>query len=171
MGPRGKFGAGSLRLPIWAAVVLLASGAAPIPARVVADGSQTPLTMRASVFELPPPFEVRPSCTVVTVSPEGLCALPANPAQLWTRRASIYLCSESLCGRGFPPAGTILLLATRSGGSTFWRTVADGAGNFRSDLPAPLCRFAPVGLTAFYSHEGRSNRISLATTGCQRAIR
>ena len=170
MGPRWTFGAGSLRLGIWAAIILLASGASPIPARAVDVGGQTPFQLHSSVFQVAPQFVLSSSCSVITVTPQGLCALPANPAQLWTKRATIYLCTEALCGSGFHPGGSILLLATRAGGSTFWRTIADGAGNFRSDLPAPLCRFAPVGLTAFDNRAGRSVRISLATTGCQRAI-
>jgi hypothetical protein len=170
MRPRTKVGASPLRLAIWPAIVLLASGAAPVAARAVDDGSQTPFRTHASVFQVAPQFEVRPSCPVITVSPDGVCALPANPAQLWTKRATIFLCSESLCGSGFPAGSTILLLATRAGGSTFWRTVADGTGNFRSALPAPLCRFAPVGLTAFDNRAGRSIRISLASTGCARAM-
>jgi hypothetical protein len=104
------------------------------------------------VYQLAPQFELR-----------------TIPPQPWTRRATISLCSDALCGRGFGPGDTILLLATRSEGSTFWRTVADRAGNFRSPLPAPLCRFAPIGLTASDNHAHRSNRLSLASTGCERA--
>jgi len=124
--------------------------------------------MRPSVLQQPAQFELRQSC--LTTSLDGFCAQSANPAHFWTKPAAIFLCSESLCGRGFRPGDTILLLATRAGGSTFWRTIADRSGNFRSSLPAPLCRFAPVGLTAFDSHTGQSNRISLPTTGCGRAI-
>jgi hypothetical protein len=170
MGPRPKFGAGPLRLAIWPAIVLLACGVAPVSHRLVGEASQASAGVHASVFQLPARFEMSSACPVIMVSPNGLCPLPANPAQLWTRRPAIVLCSESLCGSGFPARDTILLLATRAGGSTFWRTVADRAGNFRSALPAPLCRFAPVGMTAFDSYSHPSNRISLASTGCKRAI-
>jgi hypothetical protein len=124
--------------------------------------------LHASVFELPPRFEARPTCPVVTIDPSGACPLPAIPAQPWTKRAAIFLCSESLCGRGFRPGDTILLLATRAEGSTFWRTRADEDGNFRSPLPSPLCHFAPVSLTGFDTQAHRSNRLSLATNGCDR---
>ena len=98
---------------------------------------------------------------MITLS--GACPLPAKP---WARRAVIYLCVESLCGRGFRPADTILLVARQADGSTFWRTRADRNGYFRSPLPSPLCHFTPVGLAAFDAHGERSNPLSLASMGC-----
>lgn len=166
MGPRSRFGAVPLKLAIWLAVVLLAGGASATITGVAQHEVHAPLGLHPSVFQLPPQFEVRPSCPVITVSTAGACPLPAIPAQAWSKRATIFLCSESLCGGGFHPGDIILLVATRTEGSTFWRTEADRAGNFRSALPAPLCRFAPIGLTAFDTHAVRSNRLSLASTGC-----
>jgi hypothetical protein len=165
MGPRSRFGTAPFKLAIWLAVLLLAAGAAA-SAGVVGDDVHAAPRLHASVFELPPRFEARPTCPVVTIDPSGACPLPAIPVQPWTRRATIFLCSESLCGRGFRRGDTILLLATRAEGSTFWRTRADRDGNFRSPLPSPLCHFTPVGLTAFDNHAGRSNRLSLASAGC-----
>lgn len=169
MGPRSRFGASPLRLAIWLAIVLLAAGASATISGVAGDSVHLAARPPNSVYQLPPQFELRPSCPFVTLDPYGACPLPAIPPRPWTRRAVISLCSEALCGSGFRPGDTILLLATRTEGSTFWRTVADGAGNFRSPLPAPLCRFAPIGLTASDNHAHRSNRLSLGSTGCQRA--
>jgi hypothetical protein len=120
----------------------------------------------SSVFQLPAPFEMRPACPVITVEPHGACPLPAIPAETWTMRATLVLCAESLCGSGFHAGDTIMLLAIKAGGSTFWRTQADRFGGFRSELPAPLCRFAPVTLRAFDTHAYRSNAISLGSAGC-----
>ena len=170
MGARSRFGAGPLKLVIWLAIVLLAAGASASTAGLVGQDVHASVRLQPSVVQLPPEFEMRPSCPVITADPNGACPLPAIPAQYWTKRAAIFLCSESLCGSGFHPGDSILLLATRAEGSTFWRTVADTAGKFRSPLPAPLCRFAPIGLAAFDNHADRSNRISLASTGCERPI-
>jgi hypothetical protein len=170
MRRRAAFGAGPLRFGIWPAIVLLAAGAARVSPAVVDHARQTAFRAHASVYVLPPLFEVRPFCPVITVSQDGACPLPAIPAHSSTARTTIFLCSESLCGRGFHPGDTIMLLANRAEGSTFWRTVADRSGNFRSALPAPLCHFAPIGLTAFDTHADRSNQLSLATTGCDRSI-
>jgi hypothetical protein len=150
------------RLAIWAAVVLLASGALAANGSAIDQPGHSLPPSKVSLV-LPALFEVRLSCPVITV---GACPMPAIPAAAPTRRATIVLCSESLCGSGFHPGETILLIAMRSEGSTFWRTRADRSGNFRSALPAPLCHFAPVSLTAFDTHAGRSNRLSLASTGC-----
>ena len=152
--------------PFGLAVVLLAASAPPSTSGVVGHEVHASFRLHASVFQLPPQFEMRPYCPVITADPNGACPLPAIPAQSWTKRATIFLCSESLCGSGFHPGDIILLIATRADGSTFWRTAADRSGNFRSALPAPLCRFAPVGLMAFDTHTDRSNRLSLASTGC-----
>ena len=208
MGPRSRFGASPLRLAIWLAIVLLAAGASATISGVAGDSVHLAARPHNSVYQLPPQFELRPSCPFVTLDPYGACpqcdglgvqnyfdqalvvpdeslslkngavapsqpllgSVPLTmPPRPWTRRAVISLCSEALCGSGFRPGDTILLLATRTEGSTFWRTVADGAGNFRSPLPAPLCRFAPIGLTASDNHAHRSNLLSLGSTGCQRA--
>jgi hypothetical protein len=147
-------------------MVLLAAGASATVTGVAQPEVRTPSGLHASVFQLPPEFEVRPSCPVITVTTAGACPLPAIPVQAWSKRGTIFLCAESLCGSGFHPGDTILLLATRTEGSTFWWTSADRAGSIRSVLPAPLCRFAPVSLTAFDAQAYRSNRLSLATTGC-----
>jgi hypothetical protein len=105
--------------------------------------------VEAPAFQRTTQFEVRPDCLVITVDTGGACPVPTIPAQGWVEPATISLCSESLCGRGFRPGDTILLLATRAEGSTFWRIQADRIGNFRSPLPSPLCRFASVGCLAF----------------------
>src|ERR1700736_3589114 len=166
MAPRHTVRAGRLKLAILPVIVLLAAGASATTSGVIGHDVQASARLQASVLQLPPQFEMRPSCPVVTVDPNGACPLPAIPAQPWTQRGIISLCSESLCGSGFRPGDTILLLATRSEGSTFWHTLTDRSGNFRSLLPAPLCRFAPIGLAAFDSRAERSNQISLASTGC-----
>jgi hypothetical protein len=166
MGPVSTFGAGPIKLAAALAVVLLAAGTAASRAGVVGHGVDASFRLQASVFSLPPQFEMHPYCPVMTADPNGACPLPVIPAETSTKRATIVLCSESLCGRGFHPGDTILLLATRAGGSTFWRTRADRSGSFRSALPAPLCRFAPVSLMAFDTHAYRSNRLSLGSTGC-----
>jgi len=111
---------------------------------------------------------MRPLCLVITI--DAACPLPAILARAPLKPAVIVLCSQSLCGSGFHPGDSVLLLATRAEGSTFWRAVADRSGNIRSTLPAPLCRFAPIGLTAFDTHADRSNQLSLASTGCERSI-
>jgi hypothetical protein len=169
MGPRSTFGAGPLRLAVGLAIVLLAAGASATISGVAGDGVHASARPANSVYLLPPQFELPPSCPFVALDPYGVCPLPAIYPRPWTRRAMISLCLDALCGSGFRPGDTILLLATRSEGSTFWRTVADRAGNFRSPLPAPLCRFAPIGLTASDNHAQRSNRLSLASTGCEGA--
>lgn len=152
MGPRSSVGIAPTKLAIWLAVVLLAAGAVASTGVVGHDVHGV--------------GEIRPSCPIVTIDPTGACPLPVIPVQPRTRRATIFLCSVSLCGRGFRPGDTILLLATRAEGSTFWRTGADRNGNFRSPLPLPLCRFAPIDLDAYGNHGERSNRLFLASVGC-----
>jgi len=164
MGPRSTLGAVLFRVTIWLAAVLLAVGAA-----VVGHDVRAAPPAHASAFELSPQFEAQPTCLVLIIDLNGACPIPAIPAMPSTRRATLFLCSESLCGRGFRPGDVIMLLARRADGSTFWRTRADRDGNFRSPLPSPLCHFTPVGLTAFGDHAGRSNRLSLASTGCMAA--
>jgi len=161
MGPRSTLGTVLFRLAIWLAAVLLAVGAAVVGHDVLAAPR-----LHASGSELPPQFEGQPTCLVLIIDLNGACPLPAIPAMPSTRRATLFLCSESLCGRGFRPGDSIMLLARRADGSTFWRTRADRDGNFRSPLPSPLCHFTPVGLTAFDDHAERSTRLSLASTGC-----
>ena len=161
MGPRSTLGTVLFRVTIWLAAVLLAVGAA-----VVGHDVRAAPPVHASAFELSPQFEAQPTCLVLIIDLNGACPLPAIPAMPSTRRATLFLCSESLCGRGFRPGDVIMLLARRADGSTFWRTRADRDGNFRSPLPSPLCHFTPVGLTAFDDHAGRSTRLSLASTGC-----
>jgi hypothetical protein len=163
---RLRFATSRVKLATGPALLLLSVGAAVSAPGLVDHSVHASAQLHASVFELPPQFELGPSCPVITVDPVGGCPLAAIPAEPWAKRATIHLCSESLCGSGFHPGDTILLVATRTEGSTFWRTVADRSGTFRSVLPAPLCRFAPVSLTGFDAQAHRSNRLSLATTGC-----
>jgi hypothetical protein len=170
MRPRSRFGSGPLKLAIWPVIVVLAAGASASSLGVAGLDVPASTQPHGSVFQESSRFEVPPWCPVITVDPNGACPLPAIPVQPWSRRGTIFLCSESLCGSGFHPGDVILLLATRSEGSTFWRTAVDPSGKFRSALPAPLCRFAPIGLTAFDPHADRSNRISLGSTGCEKAI-
>ena len=165
MGPR-LTGAATVKLATWPAMLLLGMGAAASATGLVDHNVHPSAQLHASVFQRPPQFDPRPYCPVVTVDPLGTCPLLAIPAQPWAKRATIFLCSESLCGSGFQPGETILLVATRTEGSTVWRTLADRSGNFRSVLPAPLCRFAPVTLTGFGAQAYRSNRLSLASAGC-----
>jgi hypothetical protein len=155
-----------LRLAIWLAVVLLASGATVASQRPIDHPVQSPPRFTVSLVP-PAQFEVRPLCPVITVSSSGACPLPAIPAQPPSKPAAIFLWSQPLpwlCGTGFHPGDIIYLLATRADGSTFWRAVADASGDFRSTLPTPLCRLAPVSLTAYDTHIHRSNRLSLART-------
>ena len=158
-------GRGRVGLAIWPAVVLLASGASTANHRAIDQPLHSSPRFKVSLA-VPARFRLHPTCPVITVSPAGVCPLPAIPAQPPTKPAAIVLCTESLCGSGFYPGGVIFLLATRAEGSTFWRTVADSSGNFRSALPAPLCRFAPVRLWAFDTHAHRSNPLALASEGC-----
>ena len=151
MGPRSSVGIGPTKLAIWLAIALLAAGAVARTGGVGHDAHGM--------------GEIRPSCLIVTIGPTGACPWPAM-VPLRTQRATIFLCSASLCGRGFRPGDTVLLLATRAEGSTFWRTGADRNGNFRSPLPSPLCRFAPIDLDAYGNHGERSNRLFLASVGC-----
>jgi hypothetical protein len=150
-----------LNVAIWLAVVLLAVGAGVVGPAILA--APRPYV---SASERPAQFGARPTCQGLIVDLSGACPLPAIPAKPWTKRAAIFLCAESVCGRGFRQGDAILLLARQADGSTFWRTRADRDGNFRSPLPSPLCHFTPVGLTAFDDHGERSNRLSLASMGC-----
>jgi hypothetical protein len=151
-------------------MLLLGLGAATNAARVVGSAIRTPARVEAPAFQRTTQFDVRPDCLVITVDTGGACPVPAIPAQGWVEPATISLCSTSLCGRGFRPGDTILLLATRAEGSTFWRIQADRNGNFRSPLPSPLCRFAPIDMAAYGNLGERSDRLSLASVGC-RALR
>lgn len=166
MRPRSSPGIAPPKLAIWLAVALLAAGAVASTG-VVGHDAHGVGRLNASVYSLPAPFDLRPSCLVVTIDPSAACPLPAIPVQPRTRPPTIVLCSVSLCGRGFRPGDTILLLATRAEGSTFWRIGADRNGNFRSPLPSPLCRFAPIDLDAYGNHGERSNRLFLASVGCR----
>ena len=161
MGPRSALGSAPFNVAIWLAVVLLAVGAAMVGNDVLAAPR-----LPASASEVPIQFEAQPPCLVLLIDLTGRCPLAAVPATPFTRRATIFLCAESLCGRGFRPADVIMLLARTADGSTFWRTRADRGGNFRSPLPSPLCHFTPVSLTALGDHTGQSNRLSLASTRC-----
>src|ERR1700694_3260391 len=102
MGPRSRFGAGPLKLAIGFAIVLLSAGASA-SSGLVGQNVHASARLQAAVIELPPEFEMRPSCPVITIDPNGACPLPAIPASYWTKRATIFLCSEALCGRGFHP--------------------------------------------------------------------
>jgi len=161
MGPRAAFGSVPSKVSIWLAVVLLVVGAATVGNDVLA-APRVPAPASAP----PPQFEAQPPCLVLLIDTSGACPLPALPLKMFTNRATIFLCAESLCGRGFRPGDVIMLLATTAHGSTFWRIRADRGGNFRSPLPSPLCHFTPVGLTALGDHTGQSNRLSLASRGC-----
>jgi hypothetical protein len=152
---------GLFKMAIRLAVVLLAVGAGVVGHDVLAAPR-----LHASVSGLPPQFEARPTCIFVTIDLSGGCPLPPISAQAWTTRATILLCADSLCGRGFRAGDTVTILARRADGSTFWRTRADRNGNFRSPLPLPLCHFTPVGLMAFDDSGERSIRLSLAKTRC-----
>jgi hypothetical protein len=147
-------------------MLLLGLGATAYATGVVGSPIRTPARVEAHAFQPTTQFEVRPDCLVITVGTGDGCPVPAIPAQRWVEPATISLCSESLCGRGFRPGDTILLLATRAEGSTFWRIQADRNGNFRSPLPSPLCRFAPIDLAAYGNLGERSDRLSLASVGC-----
>ena len=170
MGPRLRFGPGTVKRATWPAILLLGAGVAASATGLVDHKVHASAQLHPSVYQLPPQLE-RPYCSVITVDPVGACPLPVIPAQPWPRRSTIFLCSESLCGSGFHPGETILLVATRAEGSTFWRTVADRSGNIRSLLPAPLCRFAPVSLTGFDAQAYRSNRLAIASAGCTAVTR
>jgi hypothetical protein len=166
MEPRASFGISPSKLTIWLAVVLLAAGAVASTYGVVGRNVDAAAGLQTPLFQSPRQFALRQSCPVVIVNPDGACPLPEIPGQSWAKRATIFLCAASLCGSGFRSRDTILLLATRAEGSTFWRARADLAGNFRSPLPAPLCRFAPIGLTAFGNRDNRSNLLSLPSARC-----
>jgi hypothetical protein len=161
MGPRLASGSAPSNVATLLVLLLLAVGAAMAGNDVLAAPR-----LPASASELPLQFEAQPPCLVLVIDLSGTCPLPAVPAAPFTRRATIFLCAESLCGRGFRPGDVITLLARTADGSTFWRTRADRGGNFRSPLPSPLCHFTPVGLMALGDHTGPSNRLSLASTGC-----
>lgn len=169
MGPRSRFGAGPLRLATWSAILVAAGAVAASPGVVTPDihASSEP---HASVIQPSPQFRKPPSCPVIAIAPGGACPFPALPTRLPTKPAVIVLCAESVCGSGFRPGDVVLLLGTRSEGSTFWWTVADRSGNFRSALPAPLCRFTPIDLTAQDARVDQSARLSLASTGCERSV-
>jgi hypothetical protein len=170
MGPPSPFGVGPLRLAIFPATVLLALGAYELSPSLVSPQAHASSRLQTSVLQPPARFEMRPFCPVITMDPGGACPLLPISRPLPRKPPVIVLCSESVCGSGFRPGDSIELLATRAEGSTFWRTVADRSGNFSSTLPAPLCRFAPIGLTAFESNDDQSNRLSVASTGCEKSI-
>src|SRR4029077_16018778 len=179
MGPRSALGSAPFNVAMWLAVVLLAVGAAMAGNDVLAAPR-----LPASASEVPIQFEAQPPCLVLLIDLTGRCPLPAIPATPFTRRATIFLCAESLCGSGFRADDVILLLARTDAGSRLWRddfimplartadgspfrrTRADRGGNFRSPLPSPLCHFTPVSLTALGDHTGQSTRLSLASTRC-----
>jgi len=161
MGPRSAFGRARSNVAIWLAVLLLAVGVAIVGNDVLAAPR-----LPASASEPPLQVDAPPPCLVLLIDTSGACPLPALPLKMFTNRATIFLCDESLCGRGFRQGDVITLLARTADGSTFWRTRADRGGNFRSSLPSPLCHFTPVDLTAFGDRTGQSNRLSVARTGC-----
>ena len=161
MGPRSAFGSALSNMAISVVILLLAVGAAMVGNDVLA-APRVP----GSASEPPLQFDAAPPCLVLLIDTSGACPLPAHPLKMITNRATITLCDQSLCGRGFRPGDAIMLLARTADGSTFWRTRADRGGNFRSPLPSPLCHFTPVGLMALGDHTGQSNRLSLASTRC-----
>ncbi len=166
MRPPSRFGASLLKLAIGPVVLLLGLGATASAMGVAGSEGRARAGLEAPTLQLPPQFEVRAYCLVITVDPGGVCPVPVIPAGAWVKPAAISICAESLCGRGFRPGDSILLLATRAEGSTFWRIRTDRNGNFRSPLPSPLCRFAPIDVAAYGNHGERSNRVSLASVGC-----
>ena len=167
MRPGFRFVAGPLKVALWPAMLLLGLGATANATGVVGPAIRTPARVEAPAFQRTTQFGVRPDCLVIAVDTGGVCPVPAIPAHGWMDPATISLCSTSLCGRGFRPGSTILLLATRAEGSTFWRIQADRNGNFRSPLPSPLCRFAPIHIAAYGNLGERSARLSLASVGCR----
>jgi hypothetical protein len=166
MRRRFRFGVGPLTLAVWPAILLLGVGATASVTGVVGPDVRETARAHAPAFQLAPQFEVRPDCPVIIVDPGGACPVPPIATQARVSPATISLCVESLCGRGFRPGDTVLLLATRAEGSTFWRIRADPKGNFRSPLPSPLCRFAPIDLAAHGNHGERSNRLAVGSVGC-----
>src|SRR2546422_10016735 len=112
MGPGSRFGVGPLRLAILPATVLLAVGACVVRPGLASPGAHASSRLQTLVRQPPPRFEMRPLCPVITI--DAACPLPAILARPPTKPAAIVLCSQSLCGSGFHPGESILLLATRA---------------------------------------------------------
>ena len=119
------------------------------------------------------------ACSVITANPLGVCppsvAQPASgtqptlarcpgPARLPADdRVERHL---SVCGSGFHPGDPVYLVAIGPAGSTFWRTVPDRLGAFKSALPSPLCRLTPARVVAVSTQDAQTNWLSIARIPC-----
>ena len=119
------------------------------------------------------------ACSVITANPLGVCppsvAQPASgrqptlarcpgPARLPADdRVERHL---SVCGSGFHPGDPVYLVAIGPTGSTFWRTVPDRLGAFKSALPSPLCRLTPARVVAVSTQDAQTNWLSIARIPC-----
>jgi len=119
------------------------------------------------------------ACRVITANPLGVCPPPlAQPAS--GRQPTLARCPGparqpaadrlerglSVCGSGFHPGDLVYVVASGPTGSTFWRTVPDRLGAFKSALPSPLCRLTPARVVAVSTHDVQSNWLSIARIPC-----
>ena len=118
-------------------------------------------------------------CRVITASPLGVCPPPVAQAASG-RQPTLARCPGparlppadrterrlSVCGSGFHPGDLVYVVAIGPTGSTFWRTVPDRLGAFKSALPSPLCRLTPARVVAVSTHDVQSNWLSIARIPC-----
>ena len=119
------------------------------------------------------------ACPVITANPLGVCppsvAQPGGGTQPTLARcpgpARLPAADRmerplSVCGSGFHPGNLVYLVAIGPTGSTFWRTVPDRLGAFKSALPSPLCRLTPAKVVAVSTDDAQSNWLSIARIPC-----
>jgi hypothetical protein len=164
--------------------------AVPIPPPVI-----RPCLLRGNGLPInqcwcPPPYVESPSripcsppCTPVgAAGPQLVIPCPPVPPPPAPGQPAIWLCPSPLilqpapgtgpsrgtllCGRGFHPNELVTVTATSARGVVSWSATANPTGSLVTSLWAPLCRLAPVTLTAVGAQGDRSNSLVVPGPAC-----